>query len=199
MNLFVCLLTTRGQCARSSPRRGIACGVLPPGSSAPPFDRLLLLCTKPKSASCRQAGAEPAPGGGRNEASAVLSHPPTTGWVGGGLGGARSSLATPRPPKPQKVKKPCPQNPLEFVRWMFHIGVRGRYASYSGIYCAVGVWRVPKSDFWSASKTAEATGSEMRCAGWPGVVPLFRSRVLREGSTLSLLGSVHRGSRCWAS
>ena len=138
----------------------MAMGVVPPGIPASRLKNGVRLCTKPKSASCRQAGAEPAPGGGRNGAPAVLPHPPTTGWVGGGLGGARSSLATPRPPKPQKVKKPCPKNPLEFVRWMFHIGVRGRYASYSGIYCAAGVWRVPKSDFWSASKTAEATGSE---------------------------------------
>ena len=116
----------------------MAMGLVPPGTSAYPIERGLLLCTKPNSASCRQAGAEPAPGGGRNEASAVLSHPPTTGWVGGGLGGARSSLATPRPPNPQKVKKRCPKNPLEFIRWMFHIEVRGYYASYSAIWGAVG-------------------------------------------------------------
>ena len=120
----------------------MAMGRVPPGTSASPVVCGLLLCTKPNSASCRQAGAEPAPGGGRNEASAVLSHPPTTGWVGGGLGGARSSLATPRPPKPQKVKKPCPKNPLEFVRWMFHIEVRGRYISCMAMHCAIGLRRV---------------------------------------------------------
>jgi len=119
----------------------MAMGLVPPGTSASRLGDGATLCTKPNSASCRQAGAEPAPGGGRNEASAVLSHPPTTGWVGGGLGGARSSLATPRPPKPQKVKKPCPKNPLEFVRWMFHIGVRGRYASCMAMHCAICVWR----------------------------------------------------------
>ena len=141
MNLFVCLTNYPGQCPRSFPRCGMAMGLVPPGISASRLMKARLLCTKPNSASCRQAGAEPAPGGGRNEASAVLSHPPTTGWVGGGLGGARSSLATPRPPKPQKVKKPCPKNPLEFVRWMFHIGVRGRYASCMAIHCAICVWR----------------------------------------------------------
>ena len=141
MNLFVWLLTTPRVVPSSWARCGIAGGAVPPGTSASPIERALLLCTKPNSASCRQAGAKPAPGGGRNGAPAVLSHPPTTGWVGGGLGGARSSLATPRPPKPQKVKKPCPKNPLGFVRWMFHIGVRGRYASCMAMHCAIGVWR----------------------------------------------------------
>ena len=117
-------------------------GVFPQGNSASPVVRSLLLYTKPSSASCRQAGAEPAPGGGRSEAPAVVSHPHTTGGVGGGLGGARSSLATPRPPKPQKVKKPWPKNPLEFVRWMFRIEVRGRYASCMTMHCAMGLRRV---------------------------------------------------------
>ena len=125
----------------------MAMGLVPPGTSASPTERGLLLCTKPNRASCRQAGAEPAPGGGRNEASAVLSHPPTTGWVGGGLGGARSSLATPRPPKPQKVKRPWPKNPLEFVRWIFRIEVRGRYASCMDMCCSIGAWRGCEGDF----------------------------------------------------
>jgi hypothetical protein len=37
------------------------------------------------------------PEGGRSEAPAVVPHPPTPG-VGGGLGGARSSLAMPNTP-----------------------------------------------------------------------------------------------------
>ena len=95
----------------------MAMGLVPSGTSASPIERALRLCTKPNSASCRQAGAEPAPGGGRNEAPAVLSHPPTTGWIGGGLGGARSSLATPRPPKPQKVKSVAPK-----ICWNLSVG-----------------------------------------------------------------------------
>jgi hypothetical protein len=41
------------------------------------------------------------PGGGRSEAPAVVPHPPTPGGVGGGLGGARSSLAMPNTQHPQ--------------------------------------------------------------------------------------------------
>ena len=95
----------------------MAMGVVPQGTSASPVVCLLLLYTKPNIASCRQAGAEPAPGGGRNEAPAVVSHPHTTGGVGGGLGGARSSLATSRPPKPQKVKNLGPK-----IRWNLSVG-----------------------------------------------------------------------------
>ena len=59
-----------------------------------------------------------APAGGRGEASAALSHRHTPGWVGAGLGGAGSSLATPRPPKPLNGQKHLPKNPLEMVRWV---------------------------------------------------------------------------------
>jgi hypothetical protein len=45
----------------------------------------------------------PAPGSGRGEAPAVVPHPPTPRGVGGGLGGARSSLAMPNTPNTRET------------------------------------------------------------------------------------------------
>jgi len=77
-----------------------------------------LPCTKRARAPEARGDGGRAPAGGRGEASAALSHRHTPGWVGAGLGGAGSSLATPRPPKPLNGQKHLPKNPLEMVRWV---------------------------------------------------------------------------------
>ena len=68
---------------------------------------------------CRQPDHEAAPGSGRGEAPAVVPHPPTPGGVGGGLGGARSSLAMPNTPNTRETAfgwVSVGPNPLNFQK-----------------------------------------------------------------------------------
>jgi hypothetical protein len=57
----------------------------------------------------------------------------------GGLGADRNSLGDAQATKTAKWQKHLPKNPLDFVRWVVRIEVRGRYVSYLGI-CAVGAF-----------------------------------------------------------
>ena len=68
---------------------------------------------------CRQPDPQAAPGSGRGEAPAVVPHPPTPGGVGGGLVGARSSLAMPNTPNTRETAfgwVSVGPNPLNFQK-----------------------------------------------------------------------------------
>jgi hypothetical protein len=62
---------------------------------------------------CRQPDPERAPQSGRGGAPAVVPHPPTPGGVGGGLGGARSSLAMPNTPNTRETAFGCGSKSVE--------------------------------------------------------------------------------------